>query len=253
MTDKIEGVCVDKWMAMAGGLLLFAAAYMVVFMNKPAVLLPIYFLYAAVTLAFELFRAKSHPIMNLSAIFLGHLYVAIPFVLFCFVEGANDVSKYIMLAFFVMIWCSDTGAYLVGRFFGKHKMFERISPKKTWEGFFGGLLFAMVAGYVFHRLALIPSLEVSFWIGMAVGVFVFGVLGDLVESMFKRSVNLKDSGNMIPGHGGFLDRFDSALLASPFLFVYVLFFLVKKLLCLLSTKNFQKKNFMTLLQQILNI
>lgn len=224
LTDQIEGVSVDKWMAMAGGVLLFAIAFMVAFMGRKATLFGIYPLCVSVIMAFELFRNKSNPILNLSATVLGHLYVAVPFSLFCLIEGASEHSKYLILAFFVIIWASDTGAYLVGRFFGRHKMFERISPKKTWEGFFGGLLFAVAAGYIFHRLELIETLEVGFWVAMSICVFVFGVLGDLVESMFKRSLGVKDSGNLIPGHGGFLDRFDSALLACPIL--YVLFSLV---------------------------
>lgn len=102
---------------------------------------------------------------------------------------------------------------------GKHKMFERISPKKTWEGFCGGLLFAIISGLIFHYTGSVPTLHVGLWITLSVCVFVFGVFGDLVESMFKRSLKVKDSGNLIPGHGGLLDRFDSALLAAPVLFV----------------------------------
>ncbi len=224
LTDRIENVSVDKWMAMVGGLLLFVIAYMVAFLGRKASLFGIYPLCVSTIMAFELFRKKSHPILNLSATLLGHLYVAVPFALFCLVEGGSENSKYLVLAFFVIIWASDTGAYLVGRFLGKHKMFERISPKKTWEGFAGGLLFAVASGYLFHYFGLVDTLQVGFWIALSVCIFVFGVMGDLVESMFKRCLQVKDSGNMIPGHGGFLDRFDSALLASPVL--YVLFSLV---------------------------
>lgn len=219
MAEKIEGVSVDKWMGLAGGVVLYAAAFFVSFLGKSVTLFSVYALYVSVLMAFELFRGKQSPIQNLSATLLGHLYVSVPFVLFCLVEGATQQSKYLLLAFFVIIWASDTGAYLVGRFFGRHKMFERISPKKTWEGFAGGLIFAMVSGYIFHRLAVVDTLELAFWLALSAGVFVFGVLGDLVESMFKRCVGVKDSGNLIPGHGGFLDRFDSALLAAPVLYL----------------------------------
>lgn len=140
MAEKIEGVSVDKWMGLAGGVVLYAAAFFVSFLGKSVTLFSVYALYVSVLMAFELFRGKQSPIQNLSATLLGHLYVSVPFVLFCLVEGATQQSKYLLLAFFVIIWASDTGAYLVGRFFGRHKMFERISPKKTWEGFAGGLI-----------------------------------------------------------------------------------------------------------------
>ena len=153
--------------------------------------------------------------MNLGVSVLGHVYVSVPFCLFCLIEGKSEHSNMLLLAFFVMIWASDRGAYLVGRFFGKHKMFERISPKKTWEGFCGGLSFSIISGLIFNYCGCIPTLHVGYWLAMSVFVFVFGVLGDLVESMFKRSLGVKDSGNIIPGHGGLLDRFDSALLSMP--------------------------------------
>lgn len=224
LSDKLQDVNIDKWMSMAGGVVLFAAAFMVTFLHKKTSLFSAYFLCLAVMFAFELFRKKGNPLMNLAVSVMGHVYVAVPFCMYCMVEGRSEQSKYLLLAFFIMIWASDTGAYLVGRFLGKHKMFERISPKKTWEGFAGGLLFAFLTGYVFHRLEVIDSLHIAFWLSMSGCVFVFGVLGDLVESMFKRTLDVKDSGNLIPGHGGLLDRFDSALLAAPVL--YLLFSII---------------------------
>jgi len=219
LTDKCEGVCVDKWMSVIGGALLFVIAFCVTFLHKSSALYSVYILCVATIFVFELFRKKSNPILNLGVSVLGHFYVALPFTLFCIVEGASEHSKVLLLAFFVIIWASDTGAYLVGRMCGKHKMFERISPKKTWEGFCGGLLFAIISGLIFHYTGSVPTLHVGLWITLSVCVFVFGVFGDLVESMFKRSLKVKDSGNLIPGHGGLLDRFDSALLAAPVLFV----------------------------------
>lgn len=220
LSDKQEGVCVDKWMSIVGGALLFVIAFCVTFLHKSTALYSVYFLCAFSTFAFELFRQRKNPLLNLGVSVLGHFYIAVPFSLFCIVEGASENSKMLLLAFFVIIWASDTGAYLVGRFLGRHKMFERISPKKTWEGFAGGLLFAILSGMIFHYSECVPTLHVGFWIALSVCVFVFGVFGDLVESMFKRSLNVKDSGNLIPGHGGILDRFDSALLAAPVLFVF---------------------------------
>lgn len=224
LTEKCEQVDVDKWMAIIGGIILFAISFFVAFLHRTPALFSVYFVYVSALFAFELFRKKPNPIMDLGVTVMGHMYIAVPFSLMCLVEGASDNSKMLLLAFFVMIWSSDTGAYIVGRFLGKHKMFERISPKKTWEGFSGGMLFALLCGVIFNYAGCIPSLHICFWLVMAVCVFVFGVLGDLVESMFKRSLNVKDSGNLIPGHGGILDRFDSSLLAAPIL--YVLFLLI---------------------------
>ena len=215
LTEKCESVIVDKWMSVFGGAMLFVISFLVSFFHVTYALFGVYFLSVACIFAFELFRAKKNPIMNLGVSVLGHVYVSIPFCLFCMIEGNSENSKLLLLAFFVMIWASDTGAYLVGRFFGKHKMFERISPKKTWEGFCGGLAFSIISGLIFYYSECLPSLHIGYWLAMSVFVFVFGVLGDLVESMLKRSAGVKDSGITMPGHGGLLDRFDSMLLLIP--------------------------------------
>jgi len=119
-----------------------------------------------------------------------------------------------------MLWANDTGAYLSGRSFGKHKLFERISPNKTWEGFIGGILLAVVIALnLEHYFGALSKWE---WVTMAVIIGVFGTLGDLVESMLKRSLGVKDSGNILPGHGGLLDRFDGLLMAAPLVFFFLL-------------------------------
>lgn len=118
-----------------------------------------------------------------------------------------------------MLWTNDTGAYLAGRFFGKHKLFERISPKKTWEGSIGGGI--LTIGVAFILSVYFTNLDQTNWIVLAILVAVFGGLGDLVESMLKRSLNIKDSGNLLPGHGGILDRFDGLLLSIPFIYSYL--------------------------------
>ncbi|MNY33104.1 Phosphatidate cytidylyltransferase [compost metagenome] len=122
----------------------------------------------------------------------------------------------------ILLWTSDTGAYLAGRSLGKHKLFERISPKKTWEGFIGGIVLAVLVSLCLaHYFETIPQWQ---WIIVAMIIAVFGTLGDLVESMLKRSLNVKDSGHILPGHGGLLDRFDGLLIAGPL--VYLFLFLV---------------------------
>ena len=137
-------------------------------------------------------------------------------------DGNVSYTPVLLLSFFALIWIYDTGAYLFGVTFGKHRLFERISPKKSWEGAIGGAIFAILASLLINHL--FPGyLTVLQWIGFAFIVVVFGTWGDLVESMIKRSLNVKDSGNLIPGHGGILDRIDSSLLAGPAVVIYYLF------------------------------
>ena len=137
----------------------------------------------------------------------------------CALPICDDWNPLIALAFIFIIWANDVFAYLVGSAIGKHRLFERISPKKSWEGLFGGVAgavaMAILAAYVMDD-------SVCVWIGLAIVGSVTGVFGDLVESMFKRSIDMKDSGSSIPGHGGWLDRFDALLISVPFVFVYLL-------------------------------
>ena len=134
--------------------------------------------------------------------------------------GSDTWNPWIMVAYIFIIWANDVFAYLVGMSVGRHRLCERLSPKKSWEGFFGGIAGAVVMGIVAARM-----LDGNMWVwaGLALVAAVSGVLGDLVESMFKRAAGVKDSGRLIPGHGGVLDRFDAMLLSAPFVFVYMLF------------------------------
>jgi phosphatidate cytidylyltransferase len=134
-------------------------------------------------------------------------------------EAGDAYSWILPISVFFFIWCNDTGAFFVGCSIGRHKMFERISPKKTWEGFFGGAAVAIIAGIVFSRFFAV--MNIWQWIGMAATVVAAGTLGDLVESSMKREMEIKDSSNILPGHGGMLDRFDSTLLAIPCVLVYL--------------------------------
>ena len=173
----------------------------------------------------ELYRKKDNPFNNVGFTLLGIVYIVIPFTMlfhlgFYSGHGFNDSYSFqIILGFFLMLWTNDTGAYLAGRFFGKHKLFERISPKKTWEGSIGGGL--LTIGVAFILSIYFSNLDQTNWIVLAIFVTVFGGLGDLVESMLKRSLNIKDSGNLLPGHGGILDRFDGLLLSVPFIYSYL--------------------------------
>ena len=155
---------------------------------------------------------------------LGICYVALPLTLMAYIPfvGRYAWNPWTMLFFVFIIWANDVFAYLVGMAFGRHRLFERLSPKKSWEGFFGGVAGALVMGYVASRCM---GEAWWVWIGLALVAAVTGVLGDLVESMFKRAAGVKDSGTIIPGHGGILDRFDAMLLAAPFVVVYLWFVL----------------------------
>ena len=174
------------------------------------------------TFVFELFRKQNASRDRIGTWFTGFIYVAIPFGLMNGLLITGNLEGFrvdILIGLFIIIWSSDVFAYLVGSWIGKHKLFERISPKKSWEGSIGGLVFAMIAAYIlsliFHQLTLTE------WLIFAVIVVVTGALGDLIESMLKRQAGVKDSGTLLPGHGGVLDRFDAVLFATPFVFVYV--------------------------------
>ena len=174
----------------------------------------------------ELFSNNSNPVFNLGAMVLSQTYVVLPLSLVnllafgrydCF--SASAPFYVIPLTLYVFIWLNDTGAYLSGSLLGKHRLYPRISPKKSWEGAIGGALFTMASAVVVARLC--PFLTVWQWVGMALVVVVFGTLGDLTESMIKRHIGIKDSGHILPGHGGILDRLDSMLFAIPAVIVYL--------------------------------
>jgi phosphatidate cytidylyltransferase len=150
----------------------------------------------------------------LSVLIFGLVYIAIPYSLLAFLvfPGANNhqYTSGILLGLLALIWLNDTGAYVFGMLFGKHRLFERISPKKSWEGAIGGTIVTIVLGYCMNFF--VPFLSRADWIILSLLVSVFGVFGDLFESLLKRSAGVKDSGNLMPGHGGILDRMDSLLL-----------------------------------------
>jgi len=153
----------------------------------------------------------------------GIIYIVLPFSALTFIGFSginNDHYTYdFILAMFIMIWVNDSGAYIIGSLIGKRKLFERISPKKTWEGTIGGFLVTLIAAYVIS--IWFTALNLNEWLIFAGIVVVFGTYGDLVESLLKRKVGVKDSGNIMPGHGGLLDRFDSTFFVAPMIFLYL--------------------------------
>lgn len=174
---------------------------------------------------FELYRKRPDPFNNIAHTIIGIIYVMAPLALlniFSFEEIIHEYSPEVVLGFFIMLWLNDTGAYVFGRLFGKRKFFPRISPKKTWEGFAGGMASAIAGGWILS--IYYPQFSLLNWIILAILIAVSASFGDLVESMLKRSLNVKDSSNLLPGHGGILDRFDGVLLASPMVFTYLMIF-----------------------------
>ena len=173
----------------------------------------------------EMVRNRPNPIANVAATFAGVIYATLPVALLFFVPlllGGGVWNPWVMLGYVLVVWSNDVFAYLVGCAIGRHRMCERISPKKSWEGFFGGVLGAIGIAV---GIACLLGANMWLWGGLAAVASVTGVAGDFVESMFKRSVDMKDSGSMLPGHGGWLDRFDALLLSAPFVFVYLLIML----------------------------
>jgi phosphatidate cytidylyltransferase len=181
-----------------------------------AYILPLIFL----TFILEIYRNKPDPIKQISTSILGPILISLPFTLLLytsFLGGQYDAK--LLLGFFILLWTNDTGAYLVGMSFGKRRLFERISPKKSWEGFWGGFILSLIAAWFYGNWA--DSISKTDWMVLAVIIVVFGTFGDLSESLFKRSVNVKDSGSFLPGHGGIMDRFDGMFLAAPMIATYL--------------------------------
>lgn len=178
------------------------------------------FLFALIPISFtgltiQLYQRNELPLRSMALHFLGLGYVSLPISLLTYLVFLNPTfSGILVFALFIMIWCLDVGGYFFGITMGRHKLFERISPKKSWEGAIGGLLLAVVGSLVLSEY--FSELRTWQWIAGAVVVSVSGLFGDLVESHMKRVAERKDSGTAIPGHGGFLDRFDSLLYAAPF-------------------------------------
>ena len=184
-----------------------------------------YFLYLIYSFIIRLYLKEENPIASWGNSLLGQIYIALPLGMLSFIAypliGNTMYHKWLIIAFFSFIWLNDTGAYLVGCTLGRHRLFERISPKKSWEGFFGGLLFCLIAGGCWYRFYPM-MLNLYEWLNMGIVISVFATFGDLCESLIKRTLKVKDSGTMLPGHGGMLDRLDSVFIAAPATVVYLI-------------------------------
>lgn len=227
INDNVPQTQVNRFISTAAGVVLFLgmAAYCSN-MHGSYVFIP-YLLTIIYLLVSELYTGNENAINDWAYTMLGQMYIALPFstiniLAFQSVEGEVTYSMLVPLAVFVFLWINDAGAYCTGSLLGKHKLFPRISPGKSWEGSIGGgilvLLVAAIGGYFLEDGNV---LAVAKWAGMGIVVVFFGTWGDLVESLIKRTMGIKDSGNVLPGHGGMLDRFDSSLLAIPASVIYL--------------------------------
>lgn len=224
LVSKSSEVSINKTITALGGAYLFLG-----FCTQQSVGARVFLPYLGLLLYMmitELYLKKKNPTGNWAYSMLSQLYVALPFALLNVLAfqnssetGSVTYNPILPLSIFVFIWLSDTGAYCVGSLIGKHRLFERISPKKSWEGSIGGGIFSIASSLGFaHFFPFMPGWQ---WVGLAIVVVIFGTWGDLTESLMKRQLGIKDSGNILPGHGGMLDRFDSALMAIPAAVVYL--------------------------------
>ena len=229
LVKHYENANLQRTVNVLGGVYLFIATF--VYANgltDGKIFLP-YLLFIMLTMIAELYYKAPNPINNWAFTLFAQVYCAGSFSLLNFIgaePGTLGIMSYpplFIMAIFILVWLDDTGAYLVGSLIGKHKLFERISPKKSWEGFFGGLILALASSQAFAWFA--PEINRMNWLGLAATVVLFGTWGDLIESLLKRTLGVKDSGNVLPGHGGMLDRFDSVMLAVPASYIYIELFI----------------------------
>lgn len=229
LVKHYENANLQRTVNVLGGVYLFIATF--VYANgltDGKIFLP-YLLFIMLTMIAELYYKAPNPINNWAFTLFAQVYCAGSFSILNFIgaePGTPGVMSYtplFIMAIFIFVWLDDTGAYLVGSLIGKHKLFERISPKKSWEGFFGGLILSLASSQAFAWFA--PEINRMNWLGLAATVVLFGTWGDLIESLLKRILGVKDSGNALPGHGGMLDRFDSVMLAVPASYIYIELFI----------------------------
>lgn len=226
IVNRMEHMRMNKPISILAGLFLFLCfGYIGVVPGANEIFIPYLFLILYLFIS-ELYKKQSNPLNNWAYAMMSQIYIALSFALLNVLayhsSATESVSQYnpiLPLSIFIFNWVNDTGAYCTGMLFGKHRLFERISPKKSWEGSIGGAVFSIIAAIVLAHF--FTFLSTGVWIGLGLTVVVFGTWGDLTESLMKRTLGIKDSGNILPGHGGMLDRFDSTLMAVPAAVVYL--------------------------------
>ena len=231
LVNDRAGVAVNRFISTVAGVYFFLAmAGTTSGFTSSTVFIP-YLITIIYLLVAELYAKQEDPVHDWAYTMMSQMYVVLPFSLLNMLafRAAPEGIMYVYtlpLSVFVFLWVNDTGAYCCGSLFGKHKLFPRVSPGKSWEGSIGGGIFVLVAAALVWYLTDVYDMNPTGmgmweWMGLGLTVVVFGTWGDLVESLFKRTLGIKDSGNILPGHGGMLDRFDSSLLAIPAAVVYL--------------------------------
>jgi phosphatidate cytidylyltransferase len=217
----LDGMVPQKTFGMICGLVIFFLSF---FIERGSISYRYYFIFfpmLSCVYMIKLYKKfERKPFTNIAFTFLGIFYIAVPLALLNIAAFENGKYNYeIIFGCLFILWATDTGAYFAGSLFGKSKLFERISPKKSWEGVIGGALLAMAMTYSISYF--FTSLALWQWMSIGVIIIIGGVYGDLVESLLKRSIEIKDSGNSLPGHGGFLDRFDGLFISAPFIVAFL--------------------------------
>lgn len=230
LVNQSGEVSINRTITMLGGAYLFLAIMGFCIDAAGSKIFIPYLILIIYLMVSELYLKKKNPVLNWAYSMLSQMYIALPFAMLNVLAFQNDpeassvsYNPILPLSIFVFLWLNDTGAYCFGSLFGKHRLFERISPKKSWEGFFGGLAVVLGASQALAWYA--PEISWYNWLGLSATVVIFGTWGDLIESLLKRTLGVKDSGNLLPGHGGMLDRFDSLMLAAPAAYIYIELFI----------------------------
>ena len=235
VNEHIESTTVNRIICTVAGVWFFLSMFGFCCEIVPSAVFIAYLFTIIYLFVSELYLKQENPINDWAYTMLSQMYIALPFSMInvlAFNGSADGNIHYNMLlplSVFIFLWVSDTGAYCCGSLLGKHKLFPRVSPGKSWEGSIGGGIFVIIVAIIIAKYdqstAIAPAttglLSLWQWIGLGIVVCIFGTWGDLVESLFKRTIGIKDSGNILPGHGGMLDRFDSSLMAFPAAVVYV--------------------------------
>jgi phosphatidate cytidylyltransferase len=221
--DKHPIIRVSKEIGVFIGVFIFSLLVGISLKVLPIISITIIFPLFFTLILNELWKKQENPIINISILVFGIIYIVIPFYLTIDLNLRNIADLPLIVGMFLLTWTNDCFAYFIGRVFGKRKLFERISPKKTWEGAIGGIIFTLILGYLIG--AYINKGEELFWMVSALIIAPCSIYGDLLESLFKRSLNIKDSGTILPGHGGILDRFDATLFTIPFFYAWAMLYL----------------------------
>ncbi len=224
LINEKEGISVNRLITTVAGVYLYlaVAAWAFGLTQGFAIMIP-YVLTIVYLFICELYTKTPDPIGDWAYAMLSQLYIALPLALINILAAMDSNVETVLiipLSIFIFLWVNDSGAYCFGSLFGRHKLFPRISPGKTWEGSIGGGILVLVVAALISQL-IDSGYNTLLWLGLGLTVVVFGTWGDLVESLFKRTLGIKDSGNILPGHGGMLDRFDSSLMAIPAAVVYL--------------------------------